>query len=173
MLYNAWPDTLSYLFEESRLSQATFARNAGISDQTISRWVGGSVHPGRDQIERMAKGFGISVARVGWIFGQMMARHYREGAPGTNGSGLAGESEDAARPPSLEERVQALLKRDLEAVPAELKPALRAHRSELYNLVKEHKLRTDAHESRFESLIAVFEDLYESAARLASTAPTA
>ncbi len=168
MLFNAWPSTLSYLFEESRFSQSTFAKNAGISDQTVSRWKGGGIHPGRTQVETIAKGFGVPVARVGWIFGQMMARHYRQAVPGSDGSPLPGESEDDLRPPALEDRIQALLRLDLDAVPPELKPALRAHRSELHNFVQRHKHEIESSESRLESLISGFEDLYESSTRVAS-----
>jgi ribosome recycling factor len=108
------------------------------------------------------------VARVGWIFGQVMARHYRQGAAAANGSPSQDGSEDDLRPPELDERIQALLRLDLDAVPSELKSALRAQRSELHDLVKRHKHETETSESRLESLIAVFEDLYESSTRVAS-----
>jgi transcriptional regulator with XRE-family HTH domain len=160
MLYNPWPETLAFLLQRSGLSQAQLASRLGTSGQTVSRWMVQKTRPRPDEFENIARAFGFSPAKLGRIYSRFLAQYYWEHHDRDHPDAHSGLAAGHGGRQTLADRAEGLLRLDLDALPAEMRSVLRAHRNTL-------RVHVGHFATHAETLISEYEHILEAAGRAA------
>ena len=162
MLENVWPEVMDYLIERSGKSKGAFADACGISRKALSRYA-----KGRNRVEsnfdKIAAGSGLTEGELGYVYAWFLMKRYRIHRFDLGIGSEVREPELAYDAPRALERGKALLRLDMNEVPAELAPPLALTRSELEVAVEDHQTAIETSERHLSKLVKLFEQLFYAA----------
>ncbi len=147
------------------ITQAKLADNAGVSPSQISRYVQRDEAP-EDNIAKLADGGQISVGGLWWLFGRRLQEIYAEYS-----AEAAGQTDEVKEPRTpygehrLNERVEAVLRRDLRGLDPHSTMALTLDRQLLRRLLSDLEDDLERGQERIEQALEVHEQHYQDAVR--------
>ena len=164
MFDNVWPEVLNHLLDRKHLKKSEFARRAGVSKRTVSRWASGKYRVG-DKFDGFAKGFGLTRGQLAYVHAWFLLRHYRVDRIPMEEEKQSEIRELVAKydPPTALERARALMRLDPQEVSPHMAPSLTLMRQEIQDLLEEHGSAIADRERRLLRLVELYETMFEGA----------